>query len=115
MQGTFLTKKWVRKAFVVASLVAVMSIVDYVWGVNSDALLSAREALQGSIELQKRVGQVQSIDLDWLWGFRRKSGSAGANATVHVTVTGTSGREHMVVDLQEIGGRWVVVSTSARI
>ncbi len=104
---------WKRWAGFVALLVVILSAADYVFGANSDAMSCARESLQGSSVLQQRVGKLRSVDLDWLWGFRQKSGFAGTKATLNLSVTGTTGKEHIVVDLQEIAGQWHVIRASA--
>jgi len=105
-------KRWVGFA---ALLVVILSAVDYVFGVNSDAMSVARETLRASSVLQRRVGPVRSVDLDWLWGFTERSRFDGSTATVHVSITGTTGKEHIVMDLREIDGQWHVIHSSAPI
>lgn len=106
---------WKRWAGFVALLVFVLSAADYLFGTKSDAMSFAREKLQGSSVLQQRVGKLQSVDLDWLWGFRQKSGFAGTKATLYLSITGTAGKEHIVMDLQETDGQWHVVRASTPI
>src|SRR4026208_2344154 len=115
MPRPFLTGGWKRRSYFAVLVVIVLSAADYIAGVNSDAMASAREALQGSRALQQRIGSLRSVDLHWLGGFRRKSASAGSEATLKLSITGAKGKEDMVVDLQEIGGHWTVLRTSTPI
>lgn len=96
-------------------LVVILSAADYIAGVNSDAMASARESLKGSSILQRRIGSIRSVDLRWLWGFREKSAYAGNKATLNLSITGSDGKEEMVVDMLEVDGRWIVVRTSTPI
>lgn len=106
---------WKRWACFVALLVVVLSAADYLFGTHSDAMSFARETLQGSSALRQRIGPVRSVDLDWLWGFRQKSGFSGNKATLYLSATGSAGKEHIVMDLQEIDGRWHVIRASTPI
>src|SRR5437868_5523057 len=81
---------WKRWTSFVVLLFVVLSGIDYFAGINSGAMSFARETLQGSRVLQQRVGSVRSVDLDWLWGFREKSTSSGTEATLFLSITGTT-------------------------
>jgi hypothetical protein len=107
-----LVSNWKRWASFVVLLPITLSALDYLYGTHSDAMLFARVTLQGSIALRQRVGAVHSVDLDWLWGFREKSGFGGAKATLHLSATGSRGKEHIVMDLQEIDGSWHLIHAS---
>lgn len=110
-----LLRGWKRWACFVAALAITLTIVDYLAGINSDAMSFARNTLQESSVLQRRIGSLRSVDLRWLWGFREKSGFAGDKATLYLSVTGTTGKERIVMDLQDIGGQWRVIRSSTPI
>lgn len=107
-----LLRGWKRWLCFVALLVVSLSTVDYVAGINSDAMSFARKTLQESSVLQRRIGSLRSVDLRWLWGFREKSGFAGARATLYLSIEGSTGKERIVMDLQEVDGHWRVIRTS---
>lgn len=106
---------WKRWVWFVGLLVVSLTIADYVAGINSDAMPFARKTLQESSILHRRIGPLRSVDLRWLWGFREKSGFAGDKATLYLSVTGTTGKERIVMDLQEVGGHWHVIRSSTPI
>lgn len=110
-----LAGKWKWWICFLVLLIVILSAADYIAGVNSDAMASARESLMGSSNLQRRIGSIRSVELRWLWGFRVKSAYAGDKATLNLSIAGSGGEEEIVVDMQEVGGRWIVVRTSAPI
>src|SRR5262245_49744626 len=109
------TGKWKRWSYFVAVLLVLLSVVDYVIGVNSGALAAARQELQNSNALQRRIGPIHSVNLRWLWGYRETSQYGGDTAQLRLSIAGTQGKEDMIVDMQEIGGHWTVICTSTPI
>lgn len=103
---------WRRWALFASILVVVLSALDYLYGVNSDAMAFARESLQSSESIRRQVGPVKSVELGWLWGFRQKSGFRGPRATLHLSVAGPLGKVHVIMEVQEIDGQWRVIHTS---
>ena len=107
--------KWRWWAGFVSLLLVFLSAFDYFYGANSEAMSFARTTLEASTILEKRIGSVHSVDLDWIWGYSEKSRYAGIKATLRLSVTGASGNEHIVMIVQQIDGQWRVIRSSTPI
>lgn len=101
-----------RSALFCVILVCLMTALDYVVGVNSDAMSYAKEVVTQSHELPQRIGTVESVGLRKFWGFKRKSGFSTTRVELSLRVSGSAGSTNVAVQLEERNGSWRVVSSS---
>ena len=67
-----------RTAILAAGLFAVMTVADYVVGVDSDAMSFARARVTESVALKRDLGEIREVRLRRFWGFRNNSDSVAA-------------------------------------
>jgi hypothetical protein len=88
------------------------TVLDYVWGANSSAMAFTRRVVSESESVRSQVGVVEHVELRRFWGFRRKSGFAGARVDLYLRVSGTEASLPMEVRLEQRGDTWHVVRSS---
>ena len=83
---------WARRSalFSVITLV-LLTVLDYVVGANSTAMHFARQTVIQSYALDQLVGGVEQVEMRKFWGFRRKSGFAGAHVDLYLYDRGQTG------------------------
>jgi hypothetical protein len=111
-----MSRALVRRARLAAlfgvALFILMTALDYVVGVNSDAMGYARQVVIQSNLLPGQIGTVKRVDLNWFWGFRRKSGFSVTRAELSLRAIGARGAVPLVVQLERRSDTWHVVSSS---
>jgi hypothetical protein len=89
-----------------------MTALDYVVGVNSDAMRYAKDVVPRSVELARQIGTVERVELGKFWGFKRRSGFSETHFALSLHVSGSTGNTKVALQLVEQGGTWRVVSSS---
>jgi len=89
-----------------------MTALDYVVGVNSNAMSYAKEVVTQSRELPQRIGNIESVDLGKFWAFKRRSGFSATRVELSLRVSGSTGSIKVALQLEERDGNWHVVSSS---
>lgn len=104
---------WARRSalFSVITLV-LLTVLDYVVGANSTAMHFARQTVIQSYALDQLVGGVEQVEMRKFWGFRRKSGFAGAHVDLYLYVSGPNGHVPLEMNLEQRNDNWLVISSS---
>jgi hypothetical protein len=111
MSGRFLA--WARRTAILSvGLLGLLTVVDYVAGVNSDALAFATPHIQESSALQNRLGRITSVRLRPLWGFKYKSGFANDSVQLSLRVEGTQAATDLQLKLEGQDDDWRIVESS---
>ena len=104
---------WGRRSALWTIVVFVLvTVLDYVIGVNSSSMEVARRLVTESAAIAGQVGVVERVELRKFWGFRRRSGFAGARVDLYLRVSGTAGSTPVEVSLEQRGDTWYLVSSS---
>ena len=107
-----LIKRLRTGALVIASAFLCMTVLDYVIGVNSDAMEFAKRVLQESRSMQASIGNVNEVKLRKFWGYAHKSGYGNATAKLRLTVIGERQTQSVSLSLKQVSGQWMISSSS---
>jgi hypothetical protein len=107
-RATLIAGKWVITTM---ALLLAMTVASHLIGINSAAMTVAEEVLRRSETVGQRVGDVQSIRLQF-WGFSLHSEFGGDRAELDLIVEGSTGATDVTMWMQEVDGRWTVVDAS---
>jgi hypothetical protein len=101
-----------RTAIFAAGLFVVMTVADYVVGVNSDAMSFARARVTESVVLKQDLGEITEVRLRRFWGFRNSSGFARDQTELALRVEGTRAATYLQLTLEGKDDSWRILESS---
>jgi hypothetical protein len=83
-------------------------VLDYWFGIHSDAMQFAEGRIRGSASIRQRVGEVHDVRLK-LWGYSNQTGYAKDSSELRLRVTGARGAIDIELRLEgKDGGPWKI-------
>jgi hypothetical protein len=101
-----------RTALFTVGLLVVVTVADYVVGVNSDAMTFARARVTESAALKQDLGEITEVRLRPFWGFRNKSGFAIDRTELALRVEGTRAATDLHLTLEGKDDSWRILESS---
>jgi hypothetical protein len=106
-----LTTRVRRFVILVAALLIIGAVVNYLWGVNSDAMGFADARIRESAAVRQRVGEVTDVRLKFL-GYGNKSGFDNDRSELRLRVEGTDGSMDLELKLEGRDDSWRILDSS---
>ena len=101
-----------RPAGFTALLLIALTILDYVLGVNSEAMQYATTAVMKSENLEQSIGEVSSVRLRKLWGYSQRTGYGNSAARLSIVAIGSREERGITLWLQQVNGEWTLARSS---
>jgi hypothetical protein len=99
-------------AVIMSVLLVFIMVLDFVFGVRSDAMRLARAEIMQSATLQESIGTITDVELRKLWGYGVTPGHGDDEARLSVIVTGERGQKELTVHVEKQDGSWKIVDSS---
>jgi GTP cyclohydrolase III len=99
-------------AVIMSVLLVFIMVLDFVFGVRSDAMRLARAEIMQSAKLQESIGTITDVELRKLWGYGVTPGHGDEEARLSVIVTGDRGQKELTVHVEKQDGNWKIVDSS---
>jgi hypothetical protein len=101
-----------RTALLTVGLFVVMTVANYVIGVNSDAMSFARARVTESAVLKQDLGEIRDVRLRRFWGFQNRSGFARDRTKLALRVEGTRAVTDLQLTLEGKEDSWRILESS---
>jgi hypothetical protein len=99
-------------AVVMSFLLVFIMVLDYVFGVRSDAMRMAQAEITQSATLRASIGEITDVELRKLWGYGVTPGQGDEEARLSLIVTGERGQKELTVHVENQDGNWKIVESS---
>jgi len=97
----------------VLAVAAVLFYVGvYLWGAHSEGFRFMSEEIRQSPVIQQRVGDVQSVRLSFLGGYREKFVGDHIRTTMMLDVRGSKGSASVEASAKKVNGTWAISDAS---
>jgi GTP cyclohydrolase III len=105
-------KSMAALAVIMSILLVLLFVLDFAFGVRSDAMRQARAEITQSAKLQESIGAITDVQLRKLWGYGVTPGHGDEEARLTLIVTGERGQKELTVHVGNQGGAWKIVESS---
>lgn len=97
-----------RLAVLAVAVIVVFTVLDYWFGIHSDAMQFAEGRIRGSPSIRQEIGEVHDVRLK-LWGYSNQTGYAKDSSELRLRVTGARGSINLDLQLEgKDGGQWKI-------
>jgi hypothetical protein len=84
----------------------------YLWGAHSDGYKFLDQTIRSAPRIHERLGDVQTVRLSFLGGYRDKTVGSKEWVTMTLHVTGQKGAATVVASAKNVSGAWSVTDAS---